>query len=171
MKSHKFAVFSLLLFSGVCPGMAEANAWTLVPAEADKELQFVLSDEVGIRYAFVCESQTIRVTNFGVTKLMDLQTGTTISDEAGAVITPGASFMALYTGKGDPEFLAADVKPSSEKGWDVTLRFDKKDKRLDALTKAEVISLFTTGYTIAVEMGKEDHLKAREFLTSCRKTQ
>lgn len=148
-------------------GQALAQGWALTPAAAGQDLQLSYTPEQGPSYLFDCTTTDVAVTEFGVTELLDIQTGEKIGDAPGSVMTPGASVMALFTGKGQPEFQPAESVPNAVKGWDMTIHFSKDDKKLRALGKSDMISLFTTGYTAAVEMGKDDRDLARDFLKTC----
>lgn len=168
-----------LLFGTVCgfaallslTSNAQAQGWGLTPATDVHGLQLIFGSENSPVYEFECGAADISVTNFGVTELLDLQTGQKIEDTPGAVITPGASLMALFTGKGQPDFLPAEAKPNAVKGWDLTIRFAKTDKRIKVLGKSDMISLFTTGYTAAVSMSAGDQAIARDFLGQCQKAE
>ena len=165
-----------LFFGTVCglaalvlgSGQAMAQGWVLTPAAAGQDLQlsYAATEQVP-GYLFACTATDIAVTEFGVTELLDIQTGQKIPDAPGSVMTPGASLMALFTGKGQPDFLPAEAVPNAVKGWDMTIHFSKNDKRLRAFGKSDMISLFTTGYTAAVEMDKDDQALARGFLKQC----
>ena len=149
-------------------GQAMAEGWVLTSAAAGQDLQlsYAATDQVP-GYLFDCTATEIAVTEFGVTELLDIQTGQKIGDEPGSIMTPNASVMALFTGKGQPDFLPAESVPNAVKGWDMTIHFSKGDKRLRAFGKSDMISLFTTGYTAAVEMDKDDQALARDFLKAC----
>ncbi len=54
------------------------------------------------------------------------------------------------------------------KGWDLTIRMAKSDKRLNALAKTDMLSLFTTGYTAAVTLGAAEKKMFADFLSRCR---
>jgi hypothetical protein len=146
---------------------ALASGWVLRPATADQALQLSFNAGQTPAYLFACGEADIRVTEFGVTELLDIQTGHKIADEPGSVMAPGASVMALFTGKGDPDFMPAESVPNAVKGWDLTIRFSKTDKRIRALGKSNMLSLFTTGYTMAVDMDSESQALARSFLKQC----
>ncbi len=60
-----------------------------------------------------------------MTELLDLQTGQKVGDGSDAVMTPGAALMALFTGKGQPDFLPAEAVHNAATGWDMTIRLAK----------------------------------------------
>jgi hypothetical protein len=167
MKPFLAIVCSLGLLS-FSASHALASGWQLAPATAEGGLQLRLIMGKNPVYLFECQVPDVQITNFGVTELLDIQTGNKIADEPGAVITPGASVMALYTGKGDPDFVPAVSKPNAVKGWDLSIRLSLTDKRLQALGKTDMISLFTTGQTMAVNMDSDDKALARDFLKQCK---
>lgn len=76
--------------------------------------------------------------------------------------------MALATSEKDaPNFKLAEVSPNAIRGWNLTLRFEKNDKALKALAKATMVSVFTTGYTMAVGLNDTDRQSVRTFLSLC----
>lgn len=107
------------------------------------------------------------ITETGVTQLIDLKTGKPIGDNAGATMPEGAAMMALFGGKGDPQFIPAEAAKSPAVGWDLTIRLSKTDKQLKEIGKSKMMSLFTTGYTMAVEMDSKARAKWNEFMQRC----
>lgn len=146
---------------------AMANGWLLSQPTSAHPLQLILGSDAHPTYLFACNSDNVSATNFGVTGLLDLQTGQKIPDDVGASITPGASVIALFTGDGQPDMVPADAAHNSLKGWDLTIHLAKNDEKLVALKKADVISLFTTGYTLAAQLHGDDKAVVREFLKQC----
>lgn len=126
----------------------------------------VYSPQEGPSYLFECGDE-VTITERGVTTLLDIQTNTKIGDEPGSTITPGASLMALYTGKGQPNLVPAEASPNATHGWDLTIRLSKQDKQLRALSRARMISLFTTGYTMAVAINEGDRKLVADFIDQC----
>ena len=122
----------------------------------------------GRSYLFECAPDAVAVTNVGITDLVDVRLKQKIGDTPGSAITPTAAVMALFTGKGDPEFRPAQASPNAARGWDFTLRLAKRDKQLDALARADVISLFTTGFTTVVTMDGPQRKTFADFLARCR---
>lgn len=145
----------------------DGTGWVLRPATASEGplLTFTISNTV--HYTFECTPKAVIVTQTGVTKLISLTDGKAIGDDAGATMPDGAAMMAIYGGKGDPEFLPASATKNPAGGWDLTLRMSRKDSQLRRIAKSEMMSLFTTGYTTAVKMDKESRATWQQFLTAC----
>src|SRR3954463_15928402 len=80
---------------------ASAEGWKLAMPE------LVYEDGGHAVYRLVCGPADVAVSQYGVTKLLDLQTNQTIPDGPGSSITPGASLMALATDRGDPQLIPA----------------------------------------------------------------
>jgi hypothetical protein len=163
---HLSAILAALVLA-LTTAQAQAEGWMLEPGSGTSELRLVYSAGDTPNYVFACEATAIRVTNFGVTELLDLQTGQKVGDGADAVMTPGASLMALFTGKGQPDFLPAESVHNAATGWDMTIRLPKGDKQLKILEKSDMVSLFTTGYTRAVGLSRDDRALAKDFLKQC----
>lgn len=147
---------------------AQSTGWQL-RLEVDGKgpmLTFNAGDPVS--YEFECNPNDVRVTQTGVTKLLDLKTGQPVGDDAQAVMPTDAAMMALFGGKGDPQFIPAGAVKNPAGGWDLTIRLAKGDKQLKAVGKAEMVSLFTTGYTMAVPMDGEARAKWNDFLKRCQ---
>ncbi|HEX6741918.1 MAG TPA: hypothetical protein VF079_09030 [Sphingomicrobium sp.] len=148
---------------------AAAGNWSNVGAgNGHGERVTLLLDESGHSYIFECAPDALIVTQTGVTELVDVRTKTKVGDAPGSAMSPGASVMALFTGDGDPEFQPATAVANPAKGWDLSLRFTKSDKRLKGLGKAEIISLFTTGTTDAVPLDAADRKLFGDFVKRCR---
>jgi hypothetical protein len=142
-----------------------AADWRLQPAGSTLVLTY--AEDQPVSYRFECMANEVRITETGVTKLMDLGTGKPIGDDAHAVMPPGSAMMALFGGKGDPNFVPADAMKNPEGGWDLTIHLAKTDKQLKAVGRSAMISLFTTGYTMAVQMDDASHAKWNEFMRRC----
>lgn len=147
---------------------ADAAGWRSLPAEAGHGPTLSYDTDTAISYRFACGASDVAVTQTGVTGLLDLRTGTKIGDDQGAAMPDGAALMALFSGKGDPEFMPAQAVKNPTRGWDLTIRLPKDDRRLKALGKAEMLSLFTTGYTMAVTMDAPARSQWNAFLTLCQ---
>jgi len=147
---------------------AEATGWQSQPAEAGRGPTLSYETDKAISYRFACEADGVTVTQTGVTGLLDLRTGARIGDDRAAVMPDGAALMALFGGKGDPEFMPAQAVKNPAQGWDLTIRLPKDDKRLKAVGKAEMLSLFTTGYTMAVAMDAPARTRWNDFLKRCQ---
>lgn len=121
-----------------------------------------------VSYRFECAAKDVIATETGVTKLIDLNTGQPIGDDGQAVMPPGAAMMALFSGRGDPQFVPAEAVKNPAGGWNLTIRLPKDDKQIKAVGKAEMMSLFTTGYTMAVAMDSAARAKWNDFLRRCQ---
>ena len=147
---------------------ASAGSWQTVGATNGHGERLSLSIDATHSYVFECGTDAVSVTETGVTDLLDIRGNRKVGDTAGSVMPEGAAMMALYSGKGDPNLLPAAATPNPTKGWDLTLRLAKSDKALNGIPKAEMLSLFTTGFTAAVPLDSDDHAKFSAFLTRCR---
>lgn len=149
------------------PLQAHNSGWELKPATAGHGAALVFGEDDDISYRFECAEDGVIVTETGVTKLIDLKTGKAIADDAGAVMPDGGAMMALFGGKGQPAFEPAQAVKNPVQGWDLTIRIPRGDKRLKALPKAEMLSLFTTGYTMAVMMDADARAQWKAFVALC----
>lgn len=147
---------------------ATAGDWQIKPADGEGALTLVIPAAEAVSYRFECTTTDVIATQTGATKLMDLSDGQTIGDDASAVMPKGAAMMALFSGKGDPEFQPADAVKNPAGGWDLAIRLPKNDKRLKALGKSDMLSLFTTGYTIAVAMDDAARAQWNDFMQRCK---
>jgi hypothetical protein len=148
---------------------ATAAEWKNVGAANGHGETLSLAIDEAHSYSFECTPDAVLVSETGVTDLLDIRAGgAKVSDGPGATMPDGAAVMALYAGKGDPEFLPATYVPNPNKGWDLSIKLPKRDKRLDALTKTETLSLFTTGFTAAVVIGSAERKMFADFLSRCR---
>ena len=166
MAYRSIAVFasSLLLVSTPCL----ASDWKIAGAGNGRGETMVLEIDAGRSYIFECTPDAVAITYTGVTDLLNIRGEGKVGDIPGSVMPEGAAMMALFTGKGEPQFLPAEYKPNSEKGWDLTLHMAKNDKALKGLEKAEMLSLFTTGYTAANTVDAETRAQFKGFLARCR---
>jgi hypothetical protein len=120
-------------------------------------------------YLLECKPTEVTVTQFGVTQLVDLQSNQPVADMEGTVLPPGAALMALATDKTDePNLVPAAAVRNAGKGWDMTIGLPKNDPALLSLPRAKFVSLFTTGFTRAVELSKADHKLLGAFVSQCR---
>lgn len=119
-------------------------------------------------YIFECTPNAVAITYTGVTDLLDVRGKGKVGDAPGSVMPEGAALMALYTGKGEPQFLPAEYKPNPLQGWDLTIRMAKNDKALKGLEKTDMMSLFTTGYTAANAVDGKTRAQFAGFLARCR---
>lgn len=144
-----------------------AGDWETNGAPEGRGETMVLRLDETRSYIFECTPNAVRVTYTGVTELLNIRGEGNVSDTPGSIMPDGAALMALYTGRGEPQFLPAEYKPNAVKGWDLTLRLSKNDKSLKSLQKASSLSLFTTGYTVANAIDAETRAKFTGFLERC----
>lgn len=147
---------------------AAAQNWSFVGSDDANGETMNLDLGSGRSYIFECTADAVKITYTGVTDLMDFKTGQKVGDAPGSVMPEGAAQMALYTGKGNPDFPPAEYRPNAENGWDLTLRLKKTDRALKGLEKTEMMSLFTSGYTAAVSVDAETRASFKGFLTRCK---
>lgn len=146
---------------------AGAQEWQLHPADRSHGVALTFSTGHSPSYRFECAANQVMVTETGVTKLMDVRADKAVGDDAGAVMSPGAAMMAVYSGKGDSQFVPAEAVKNPAGGWDLTIRLPKNDKQLKAMVKSDTMSLFTTGETMAVTMDASAHAKWNAFMQRC----
>jgi hypothetical protein len=165
MRRH-IEVLSLVLALALS-ARADAADWRLEPAAGQHGA--VLTVGSGrLSYRFECAGKAVIVTETGVTRLMDLKTGKPVGDDARAVMPPGAAIMALFVGKGEPDFRPAEAAQNPAGGWDLTIRLPLDDRQLKAVARSEMISLFTTGETAVVPMDDAARTRWHDFLQSCK---
>jgi hypothetical protein len=152
----------------VASAPAQPAGWQLQPQVGGHGPVLTFNAGDPVSYRFECTPNDVIVTETGVTKLMDLKTGQTIADDVEAVMPSGAALMALFAGKGDPQFIPAEAVKNATNGWDLTIRLPRDDKQIKAVGKAEMMSLFTTGYTMAVAMDGDARAKWKRFMQSCQ---
>jgi hypothetical protein len=150
------------------PASAQAADWHLQPQTGDRGAVLTFGAGEAVSYRFECTPSELIATETGVTKLIDLKTGKPIGDDAQAAMPDGAAMMALFSGKGDPVFMPAEATKNKAGGWDLTIRLPKTDRQIKTVSKSEMMSLFTTGYTMAVAMDSGSRAKWKEFLQSCQ---
>ena len=167
--SRPIQAFSLGLMLALSVPAAAAG-WQLQPAEGDRTLALIYGSGEKVSYRFECAANHVLITETGVTKLVDLKTGKPVGDDLEAVMPPGAAMMALFGGKGDPNFLPAEAVKNPAGGWNLTIRLPKDDKQLKAVGKSEMMSLFTTGYTMAVAMDATARAGWNDFMQRCKTT-
>jgi hypothetical protein len=146
---------------------AQAAEWQARPAEGDRGAVLTYGAGEPVSYRFECAGDSVIVTETGVTQLLDLQTGQPVDDKQ-ATLPAGAAAMALFSGKGDPQMVPAEAARNPAGGWDLTIRLRKADRQLKAIGKSEMISLFTTGYTIAVPLDAADRARWKAFMEACQ---
>ena len=165
--AHYARIFSLAAMLALS-APAEAADWQLQPAQPNHGATLTYAAGEPVSYRFECAANEVIVTETGVTKLLDLKTGKPIGDDMQAVMPSGAAMMALFSGKGEPDFMPAEAVKNAAGGWDLTVRLPRDDKQLKAIGKSEMMSLFTTGYTIAVPMDAAARAKWNDFMQRCK---
>jgi hypothetical protein len=158
------AAAGMLLWSA----QAEAADWQLQPAETGRNAVLTYAAGDPVSYRFECTAKEVVATETGVTKLLDLRTGKPVDDGPNAIMPEGAAMMALFGGKGDPQFQPAEAVKNPAGGWDLTIRLAKNDKQLKAVGKSDMMSLFTTGFTMAVPMNDSARGLWNDFVRGCQ---
>src|SRR5205085_1646477 len=81
-----------------------AGEWKAVGPGNGRGERLTLAVDDSRTYTFECASDAIAITETGVTDLIDIRAGgAKIGDMPGSTMSPGASVMALFTGKGEPD--------------------------------------------------------------------
>jgi hypothetical protein len=154
---------ALALFSTAAAApAAPAGGWQLGPG-----VQISYSEAGAPVYKLDCTGPELVVTQFGVTRLLDLEKNQPVGDTEGSTMPPGASVMALATDKTEPDMVAASAVRNAGAGWDMTIRLPKNDPAFLSLPRAGYVSLFTTGFTLAVTLGKDDRKLLSTFVRQC----
>lgn len=146
---------------------AEAAGWQLQPANGSRGVILTFGSDAPVRYRFECKTDEVLVTETGVTKLIALKNGHPIGDGPDAVMPPNAAMMALFSGKGSPQFVPAEAMKNTAGGWNLTIRLPKNDEQMKAVGTSKTMSLFTTGYTMAVAMDGAARAKWKDFMRRC----
>jgi hypothetical protein len=163
-----FAGAAAIVAAAALAAPAAAEGWRVKPAGADGPLTLDYGEGAATYYRLQCLPAELVVTQFGVTKLLDLQTNKPVADTPGATMTAGAAVMALATDKVQPNLVPAAAVANPAGGWDMTIRIRKDDAAFLSLPRAGMVSLFTTGYTRAVMVGKDDRKLLGDFVRQCR---
>ncbi|MET1113150.1 MAG: hypothetical protein ABWX67_16655 [Allosphingosinicella sp.] len=142
---------------------AASGGWHL---GADAQISF--GEAAKPAYKLDCTGPELAVTQVGVTRLLDLQLNKPVSDTEGSTLPEGAALMALATDKVEPNMVRAAAVRNPGNGWDMTIRLSKDDPALLSLPKAKYVSLFTTGFTQAVELTRDDRKLLASFVSRCR---
>lgn len=147
------------------------SIWRVTGAPGDPVFALIatINANKGATWTFQCEAETIAVMQTAVTDLMDIQTGQKVADGPGAVMAPGAAVMGLMSDKNNSGFLPALTRPNPRLGWDMMIRLPKKDRALRGLAKAKLVTVMTTGFTVAAFIEPEDRLVITGFLDRCLK--
>jgi hypothetical protein len=151
-----------LFWSAALAAPSSPGGWALDPAG-----QITLSEAGKPIYRLDCTGPELVVTQFAVTKLLDVQRNQPVGDTEGSTLPAGASVMALATDKSEPNMVKASAVRSAGRGWDMTIRLAKDDPAFLSLPRAGMVSLFTTGFTRAVELGKADRKLFATFVSQC----
>ncbi|HEY5720896.1 MAG TPA: hypothetical protein VIT45_01105 [Allosphingosinicella sp.] len=151
--------------------MALASAATPEPAVSAWQLESATQLLYGGReaplYRLDCAGPELVVTQYGVTQLLDIQQNKPVGDSEGTALPAGAAFMALATDKTEPNLIPASAVRNARTGWDMTIRLPKNDPAFLSMPRAKFVSVFTTGYTTAVTLGKEDRKLLATFVGQC----
>jgi hypothetical protein len=171
-KLVSIAVLCLLTSAG--SAAAQSVGWQVEGTRAAPPFRLVLPDAgKGVSYAFDCSGEAIRITETGVTELLDMSSGNNkkVADEGpDRVMPPKSAMMALYTNKDkNPDFRPGTAIANPKKGWDLSIEMPRDDKAFKALASAQMMSLFTTGFTAAVMLGGPDHRLVADFVRACTK--
>jgi hypothetical protein len=159
-----FQLILALLSSAADAPPAPADGWQAEPGP-----QLVFREAGAPVYRLDCSGSGVEVTNYGVTQLLDVRTNRPVGDGEGSTLPAGAAVMALATDKTEePEMVPASSARNAASGWDMTIRLSKKDPVLKSLPRAGFVSLFTTGFTRAVQLEKEDKALVADFVKECR---
>jgi hypothetical protein len=150
------------LLSSTTAVPALPGGWSLDPG------QITFSEAGAPVYKLNCTGSELVVTQFGVTQLVDLQLNRPVGDAEGSSLPAGASVMALATDKTEPDMVPAAAVRNASGGWDMTIRLPTNDPAFLSLPRAAFISLFTTGFTRAVELSKADRKLLGTFVGQCR---
>jgi hypothetical protein len=154
---------ALLCLTSATAVAAQSGGWELGPAA-----RIAFSEAGRPIYVLDCTGSELVVTQFGVTQLVDLQKNRPVGDTEGTALPAGAALMALATDRSEPNLVPASAVRNSGPGWDMTIRLPKNDPALSTLPKAKYVSLFTTGFTRAVTLGKADRALLANFVGQCR---
>ena len=119
-------------------------------------------------FRFDCTGPDLAVTQFGVTKLLDIRKNEPVADSAGSALPEGAALMGLATDKSEPNLVPASAVRNATLGWDMTIRLPKTDPTFAGLPRAKFVTLFTTGYTLAATLDKADRRLIAAFVRQCR---
>lgn len=158
-----FQIGAALLWSAASQTPSASTGWALDPAG-----QITFSDSGKPVYRLDCTGPELVVTQFGVTRLVDLRQNRPVADDEGSSLPAGASVMALATDRTEPEMVPASAVRSAGPGWDMTIRLPKTDPAFLSLPRAGMVSMFTTGFTRAVELSKSDRRLMADFVGLCR---
>jgi hypothetical protein len=143
---------------------APADGWRIEPGP-----QLIFREAGAPVYRFDCSGSGVEITNYGVTQLLDVQKNKPVGDSEGSALPAGAAVMALATDKTEePEMVPATSARNAAGGWDMTIRLPKNDPAFRSLPRADLISLFTTGFTRAVHLEKEERKLVADFVRQCR---
>lgn len=146
---------------------ASAEGWQIAEPAADQGLSLSYTPSTGPTYHFECKADSVLITQRRVTGLVDLATNGKVEDGPDAKMLPGAAMMALSTDKGEMDFMPATVAKNAAAGWDLSIALRKNNKAYRSLARAGMVSLFTTGFTMAVAISEGDRTLLGEFVQRC----
>jgi hypothetical protein len=154
---------AVLVSAAMVAPAALAAGWELGPSG-----QMTFGGGAAPLYKFDCTGPELVITQFGVTKLLDVQKNEPVADAAGSALPEGAALMALATDKSEPNLVPASAVRNASTGWDMTIRLPKNDPIFVSLPRAEFVTLFTTGFTQAAMLDKADRKVIAAFVRQCR---
>jgi hypothetical protein len=162
------------LFASAGSAVAQSPGWQVTGTRAAPPYRLVLPDAgKGVSYTLDCSGDVVRITETGVTELLDMSAGSNkrVADEGPDRVMPlKSAMMALYTNKDkNPDFRPGTAVANANKGWDITIEMARNDKAFRALASAQMMSLFTTGFTAAVMLGGPDRKVVANFVLNCAK--
>ena len=164
-------IFSTLVsLAGLSAALFQAGTrgWEVHSATATGGEVLTFAADAPVSYRFECTACEVIVTQTGVTKLMNLQSGDQIDDGPNAVMPANEAMMAVFAGEGQPQFRPATAVKNPAPGWDLTISLRKNDTQLKAVGKGEMMSLFTTGHTMSIAMNANDRKIWNGFLERCQ---
>lgn len=157
-----FMVATLVSSSAVA-AIPALEGWKVGP-----DSRIIFTDGGKTVYSLDCSGPGLVVTQFGVTRLVDLQRNRPVGDTEIGALPEGAAVMALATDEAEPDMVPASAVRSAGPGWDMTIRLPTNDPAFLSLPRAAFVSLFTTGFTRAVELSKSDRKMFAAFVSRCR---
>lgn len=166
-RSYVAGLIGLALTLSATSAHAEGSGWQIAPATDTSPLTLTYDSGGQVAYRFECLADAVAITQTGVTELMDFSTGQQVDDAADSLPST-ASMMALFSGKGDPQLQPAISSKNPAGGWDLTIELAKKDRQVRGMAKSEMMSLFTSGYTMAVAMDDDSRAIWSAFLKDCK---
>jgi len=164
-------VLSLLLglVVSVAAVAEEASKWSVSGAPDNPPFTLMLPHQNRPFFVFDCSARDhVKVTQTGVTKLLDMKTNKHVGDGPNDVLTPGAAYMAIGVNDVEPNLVPAKGTHNPAGGWDLVIEIPKSEPAFVALGKAKMMTLFTTGHTVGVVLSDADRAVVGDFVSRCR---